>query len=261
MEGRIVVVVPAYNEEKTISKTLDALVGQSSLPDGIVVVNNNSNDKTGDIVGKYQNMFPGVHLVSELKKGTGAACNTGFRYAMEELKADIVSRTDADTIPANNWNEEIAKYFREHPTKQLVSGPSRALKDEFYRNRDKILWPVMHTAFRIGNVAVTRSLWPDRFAIGHNMAVVADAFKDVGGFPESSIDEADEDVELSKRIYNRFGLGAMGYDHSLLVRTSMRRIRQLQRGYLGLPSYYWNPATPPSQERRMKMTGGDIDKR
>ena len=79
------------------------------------------------------------------------------------------------------------------------------------------------------------------------------------GFPDSSIDQADEDVELSKRIYNYYGLRDMGYESAIKVRHSTRRIRQL--GYRGLVLYYWNPGVLPSQSRRIKMTGGEIDKR
>ena len=260
MIDRIVAVVPAYNEEKTIGDTLDALESQSLPLSGIVVVDNGSTDKTSDIVHAYQARRNGdgiIHLVQESEKGTGIASNTGFRFAIDELGADIVSRTDADTIPSDDWNDEIAQYFRDHPRKQLVSGPSFARKDEFYRGGDRILWSLLRKAYRIGNVAVAGSLFPYKFAVGHNMAVRADAFDEVGGFTHSSIAEKDEDVELSKRINSRFGFSALGYEPDIKVWTSMRRIRKL--GYLGLAPYYWNPATPPSQERRLKMTDGEVD--
>ena len=262
MEDRISVVIPAYNEEKTIARTLDSLIRQSLPLHDIVVVNNNSNDRTSDIVQEYQeskDSNSAIHLVTEHTKGTGFACNTGFYFAIEELKAAIVSRTDADTVPVNDWNKAIAKYFSSHPAKQLVSGPSYALRDEHYRSGDKFLWPLMHTAFRLGNVAITHSLFTARFAIGHNMAVRADAFQKVGGFPNGSIDKSDEDVELSKRIYDFFGFDAMAYESEINVQTSIRRIRQV--GYWGLVGYYWNPGKSPSQKRRIAMTGGQIDKR
>ena len=248
-------------KKKTIAKTLDSLIDQSLPLHGIVVVNNCSKDRTVDIVQEYQEKRNGstIHLVSEPKKGTGSACNRGFAFAIEVLMANIVSRTDADTVPSNNWNEEIEKFFRLHPNKKLVSGPSYALRDESYLPRDKFLWPFVQTAFRIGNVAITHSLFTTKFALGHNMAITADAFKQVGGFPDSSIDQADEDVELSKRIYNYYGLRDMGYESAIKVRHSTRRIRQL--GYRGLVLYYWNPGVLPSQSRRIKMTGGEIDKR
>lgn len=254
-----VAVVPAYNEEKSIRRTLDSLVTQSLPLDGIVIVNNSSKDRTGDIVCEYQDKYDNIYLVLESKKGTGFACNTGFNFAIEELNADIVNRTDADTVPANNWNEEIEKYFRTHPTKQIVSGPSHAFKDEFYRNGDQILWPLMQWLYRNGSILTTWSKVTLRFAIGHNMAIRADAFKTVGGFSNSSIDKADEDFELSRKIYNYFGLSAMDYDPNIEVWTSMRRIRQL--GYPKLVIYYWKPTTPPSQKARIKMTRGNIDKR
>jgi glycosyltransferase involved in cell wall biosynthesis len=110
-----VIVVPAYNEEACIGQTLDALAAQSLAPDGIVVVDNNSTDGTSDVVEHRQRDIPNLHLVFEERKGTGIACNTGFRYAIDEIGARTISRTDADASPRPNWNEVICSYFTSKP--------------------------------------------------------------------------------------------------------------------------------------------------
>ena len=51
MNKKIIVIVPAYNEELLIEKTLDSI---PSRADSIVVINDNSQDKTKSIVKKYK---------------------------------------------------------------------------------------------------------------------------------------------------------------------------------------------------------------
>jgi glycosyltransferase involved in cell wall biosynthesis len=47
------IIIPAYNEEAFISLTLQSLVEQTVLPTKIVVVNDNSTDKTPEIVSEF----------------------------------------------------------------------------------------------------------------------------------------------------------------------------------------------------------------
>lgn len=252
-----VVVIPAYNEQKGIGWTLHALSRQTTQAEGVVVVDNGSTDDTAGIIEAMQTTRPNLHLIHETQKGTGRACNTGFRYAIDELGAAVVSRTDADSVPHSNWVENINKIFRENPDKQLLTGPSSPKEDDFYRPYDKIAWPIHQQIGRVCNVAITHSLFPLRKAHGHNMSIRAAAFDEVGGFPDTSILECDENVELSRKIYERYGLSGMDYSFSLIVDTSMRRVRTI--GYLGFIFYRWNPSSAPSPERRLEMTKGNID--
>ncbi len=49
------IIIPAYNEEAFMSLTLQSLVEQTILPTKIVVVNDNSTDKTPEIVSEFAN--------------------------------------------------------------------------------------------------------------------------------------------------------------------------------------------------------------
>jgi glycosyltransferase involved in cell wall biosynthesis len=52
----ITVVIPTYNEEDYIKPCLDAVFAQTVLPDEVIVVDNNSTDKTVEIVSKFQRL-------------------------------------------------------------------------------------------------------------------------------------------------------------------------------------------------------------
>ena len=59
---RVYIVIPAHNEADFISLTLQSLVKQSFLPSKIVVVNDQSTDSTPNIVQKFIEDHPFIHL-------------------------------------------------------------------------------------------------------------------------------------------------------------------------------------------------------
>ena len=255
MKKKIVVVIPAYNEEKTIKRTLRAIEAQDHLPDEIVVVDNNSSDKTANLI---KNNFPAVHLVTEKKKGTGVACNTGFRYAIDKLGADIVMRTDADTVPDKRWIEAVKNYFARHKDVKILTGPSLPLKDEYYKYYDELLKPAAHKIYGVMTFVKTGSRIDFRMAIGHNLAIRSEFYDAVGGFPKTRIEHVDEDMELTRKIYNTYGYKSLGRSRNMVVRTSMRRIRTT--GYFKLLKYYPTDANKRQLEAvRKKLSGGDVD--
>jgi len=92
---KLSVVLPAYNEEKTIGAALDAVLGAdlSSLPEPVekevIVVDDASRDRTAEIVGAE----PGVVLIRhERNRGKGAA----IRTALSRVTGDVVLIQDAD---------------------------------------------------------------------------------------------------------------------------------------------------------------------
>lgn len=250
---KLVVVIPAYNEEGMIGDTLDALLVQTRAPDAIVVVDNNSTDRTRSIVESRRANHARIHIVHETNKGTGYACRAGFRFAIDSCGATVVARIDADTLPDLEWIETIAHYFALRPDKLVVTGPNKPRRDRFYRAYDPFVWPIYWRAIRLGAVFVKRSLFPLKAASGHNLAIRATTYDAVGGFTKTSIEEHDEDIALAHALCEKYGFSCMGYAPRMVVRPSMRRTRKL--GYTGMFSYYLFP----DKERRIKKTGGVVD--
>ena len=83
LEGKKVgVVVPACNEEERIWQVLETM---PSFVDWIIVVDDDSHDRTSSKVQAYMGKDPKVHLVRHSKnQGVGAAISTGYRQALEE---------------------------------------------------------------------------------------------------------------------------------------------------------------------------------
>lgn len=75
------VIIPVYNSEKTISKCLDSLLYQ--IPDDaeLLVINDGSTDKSGEICGRYEEKYPAVHYYAKENGGVSTARNIGLDNA------------------------------------------------------------------------------------------------------------------------------------------------------------------------------------
>ncbi|HUF39574.1 MAG TPA: glycosyltransferase family 2 protein [Anaerolineales bacterium] len=99
----LTIVIPAYNEESGIAEIIERVLAVRPALEGVgvgmelVVVDDGSRDRTGDIVGGYK----GVRLVRHpVNKGYGAALKTGFAAGT----GDLVGFLDADgTYPPENF--------------------------------------------------------------------------------------------------------------------------------------------------------------
>lgn len=103
----ISVVMPTYNEAEHIVDTLDALYGNTVLPDEVIVADGGSADNTVELIRKK---FPQVVLLNNPRKNAAAGRNVGIKKA----RGDIVAFTDGDCIVDKRWIENIGKAFQEN---------------------------------------------------------------------------------------------------------------------------------------------------
>lgn len=114
-QTRVSVVIPAYNEEKTIAGTINRVrtaMNKAGKKHEIIAVNDGSKDKTGAILKGLRDV---VVIEHEGNKGYGASIKDGFRKA----KYEWVLITDADgTYPI----EDIPKLLEHVPEYDMVVG-------------------------------------------------------------------------------------------------------------------------------------------
>lgn len=98
MAQTLSIVIPAYNEERTIHLILDKIKA-ATLPEGIqkeiIITNDCSKDDTGGAIRRYMEANPDLnirYLEHEVNQGKGAALHTGIRYAT----GDYIVIQDAD---------------------------------------------------------------------------------------------------------------------------------------------------------------------
>lgn len=98
---KAVIVLPTYNEIENIGRLLEAIQKQQQRIENVrlsvVVVDDSSPDGTGEFVRIYSITHKNVYLLNGTgKQGLGAAYVRGFKYAINNLRADIVFEMDAD---------------------------------------------------------------------------------------------------------------------------------------------------------------------
>lgn len=100
-DQKVIVIIPAFNEELSIGSVIRDI---PSIVDHIIVVDNNSTDATAVTAAKN-----GAIVVSERKRGYGAACLAGIAAA-SLYEPDIIVFMDGDY---SDYPEEIMKLL--HP--------------------------------------------------------------------------------------------------------------------------------------------------
>lgn len=124
---KVYCVIPTYNEEAFIAQTLHSLVQQSVVPDKIVVVNDNSTDRTSEIIADFEKKHENISQVfnaSENKHLPGSKVIRAFNKGFETLddSFDIIVKLDADLILPDNYFERIIETFNKDPKIGMVGG-------------------------------------------------------------------------------------------------------------------------------------------
>ena len=121
------VVIPAHNEEALITLTLESLISQTLLPKKVVIVNDNSTDKTAEIVLAYAKEHPFITLVNKESSAIhlpGSKVIQAFNAGLKSLddEYDIMMKADADLIFPNHYFETIVKHFQSDSTIGMAGG-------------------------------------------------------------------------------------------------------------------------------------------
>lgn len=211
------VVVPCYNEEANIASCLSTLTSQELPLHEIIVVDNNSTDKTIKIAKKFKN----VKILNEKKQGLIAARDTGLSLST----GDIIARIDADSRPTTDWSKTISEsfddseiqaitgtgYFYDAPMKKSVRGLRNVVAVHI---NNRILG---HGMLWGSNMALRRTCW---LAIKHDVCPGPDIM---------------EDLDLASHIADEFGSKSIAYIPNMRADISARRaMAGLKDNYLYL---------------------------
>lgn len=125
--GAYYIVIPSYNEEALIGLTLQSLISQTVLPSKIVVVNDNSTDRTAEVVLEFAKNNPYISLVNKSSENIhlpGSKVIQAFEKGFETLddNYDLIVKIDADLIFPSNYFETIIKHFQSDERIGMVGG-------------------------------------------------------------------------------------------------------------------------------------------
>ncbi len=205
-------VVPAYNEEALIASCLDAIsaeIARAGHAAEIIVVNNNSTDRTRQIAAS----FAGVTIVDEPRRGLVQARRAGCLAARGRLVANI----DADTMVPRGWLDTVVREFATSPGLVALSGPfihydvSRTVQivvAVFYRFAFTT-YLMVRFVFRAGSM-----MQGGNFVVLKSALDAAEAFN-----PDFSF--FGEDTELARRLSK---VGSVKFSFALPAFSSGRRL-------------------------------------
>lgn len=105
----ITVVIPLYNKEAEIERTLRSVLAQRLLPREIIVVDDGSTDRSAALVEAFRH--PLIRLIRQENRGVSAARNRGLREATTRR----VALLDGDDRWEEGYLEEICRLIERHP--------------------------------------------------------------------------------------------------------------------------------------------------
>jgi poly-beta-1,6 N-acetyl-D-glucosamine synthase len=186
---RVSIIVPAYNEEKVVARTIETLLEADYPNKEIIVVDDGSKDNTYAIASKYINK--GVKVVHRPNGGKFAALNTGIAMSSGE----IIVTVDADSLIARAAIAEIVKGF-EDPEVAGVAGNLKVF------NTDKLIGKIQALEY-IVQIQVVRRAFENfgslTVASGAFSAFRKKALEEIGWYdPDYLLEDFDITIKLLK---------------------------------------------------------------
>lgn len=219
---KVSIVIPAYNEEASISASITAALAQDHPDFEVIVVNNASTDNTVKIASH----FP-VKVVHETRKGLLWAREAGRANAT----GVIIANMDADCLPDPDWISKALQYFDDDSI-VAVTGPydyhdgTPGFRKSSLMTQQYIYKPVSHLLqlpFIRGGAIL----------IGGNNLIRADILNKTSGY-NTDLTFYGEDTDTAKRVSKH---GFVIFSNNLKMKTSARRYQRegiftLQMKYL-----------------------------
>lgn len=238
---RISIVVPAYNEEKTIESVLHALLRE--IPDAheIIVVDDGSSDRTAALAEAVSERIAIVHVIRQSRnQGKTAALRAGFAATTGDIvlvqDADLeydpvdirgliepIEQGKADVVYGSRFMIRRAArvlYFRHYLANRFLTFLSNLLTDLNFTD--------VETGYKAFRGEIIRSMLLEARGFGFEIEVTAKVAKLKCRVYEVPISYHGRTYEEGKKIGVRDGLDAIGYifKYNLLVplRRSFREV-------------------------------------
>ncbi len=165
----ISVIIPAYNSEALLPETLESVLGQTTRPDEVLVIDDGSTDGTAAVAGA----FPApVRVISKANSGQGASRNFGVELATSEWIAFV----DADDLWEPNKLERQMEELARHPDADIC-----------YTGRVELMHyderPTLGKVITVpGPEGLRKSLFHNTTFLPSSVVIRKSAFQAIGGF-------------------------------------------------------------------------------
>lgn len=171
-EHCISVIICTYNRYLSLKDTLESLINQQTNNEfdyEVLVVDNNSTDKTKETVNSYSARFPfKITYLFESRQGLSNARNKGI----QEARGSIIAFTDDDCIADHFWLYNLYEIFKESDTDAVggrvlpLYAPSTPLWIKM--NHDLLTGPIVYHDY--GDLTIEYDRNKTTYFVGANMA-------------------------------------------------------------------------------------------
>ena len=203
----ISLIISAYNEEDYIASCLSSVEQNASNQlFEVIVVDNNSTDKTAEIAKSFSN----VRVILEKEKGVTKARERGFR----ESTGDIVAFMDADCRMPEGWARRVAEEFDGDPSLACLSGP--------YVFYDASKWQNFLSWCYWYLLGIPSYFLTGYMAVAGNMVLRRSVLEKMGGFDTSIVFYGD-DTDTARRAKK---FGKVSFKTDFIMPSSSRRLKK-----------------------------------
>ncbi|MDD3375617.1 MAG: glycosyltransferase family 2 protein [Candidatus Omnitrophica bacterium] len=228
--GLVSIVIPAYNAQKTLGLTLQAIFNQTYLgPKEIIVVDDGSTDQTADSLKSLKDVI----YIHQKNSGPATARNAGFAAS----KGEFVFFTDSDCVPQSDWIEKLLAGFSD-PLIGVVCGSYGIA------NSKSLLARCIHKEIIFRHCRLM-PVFPKSFG-SYNFCVRRNIFEAAGGFDAGYRNASGEDNNLCYKI---LALGSKIYferkslvDHFFPTSVKKYLAEQFRHGFWRVKVYFTHPS-------------------
>ncbi len=162
---KVSMIIPVYNAEKFLETMLETVVNQTLSDIEIILVNDGSKDRSGEICDNYAKKDARIRVVHQENAGMCAARNV----AMSMAKGEYIAFADNDDVmelnllekayeAAKEYNADVVKFGRKsdflNEKGEIIKTESRIFKQAVYRGEE-----LRKEYFSYGNTGCLRAVW------------------------------------------------------------------------------------------------------
>lgn len=255
MAPLISIVIPLYNKQSSIGRTIESILRQTYSNYEIIIIDDGSTDGSLEIVKKYADSHIGI--INQENAGVSVARNRGVK----ESKGEFISFLDADDEWKEDYLELQVKMIQDYPDCDVFATAYESkdglnqITPTIYRGlRFKGQMGFLDNYFEVASIS-NPPIWTSAVVVRKN------AIMSIGGFPEGVTSGEDlltwarlackYKIVFSKKICAIYNLGE-GYDYANLpprrqdkgdpVGKGLKELYRVNPGVKGLRTYiaHWH---------------------
>jgi cellulose synthase/poly-beta-1,6-N-acetylglucosamine synthase-like glycosyltransferase len=219
------VIIPARNEEENIEQCIRS-VALNNYPQSryeIIIVNDRSTDKTGEILTTLESKYDNLRVITVAGesrypnlKGKPGALQTGFDGASGE----ILLMTDADCTVSQSWiSRMVARYS--DPKVGLVASFTDVASNKMFEKFQAIEWLYMHTMAR-GGIGLRQSLG----CFGNNLSIRRHVLDEIGGYSKIRFSVTEDLALLQEVERSGYCIGYIRSEESLVTTKPCTKVKE-----------------------------------